>query len=133
MRHRSTMRSCARGVRTSNRAPSSVSFRHGELCGHERGGTWNASPYLTGDGAAWIVERKPVGVAIDHFSIGGRGTPEKVLPSHRELLGAGVWIVEEALFPEELLDSAWQIVALPWRIVGVSGAPTRMIAIEQPR
>jgi kynurenine formamidase len=93
----------------------------------------DGSPYLTGDGAAWIASRRAAGVAIDHFSVGGRGTPDKVLPSHTELLGAGIWIVEEALFPDELLEGAWQIVALPWRVVGGSGAPTRMIAIEQPR
>jgi arylformamidase len=92
----------------------------------------DGSPFLTGDGAAWIAERGAAGVAIDHFSIGGRGTPDKVLPSHMELLGAGIWIVEEALFPEELMTGSWELVALPWRIVGVSGAPTRMIAIEQP-
>jgi arylformamidase len=92
----------------------------------------DGSPWLNEAGAKWLVEHGAAGVAIDHFSIAGRGPAEKVLPAHTVLLGAGVWIVEEALFPESLLDgSRWDVVALPWRIAGVSGAPTRMIAIEQ--
>jgi arylformamidase len=92
----------------------------------------DGSPWLDESGARWLVVQGAAGVAIDHFSIAGRGPAEKVIPAHEALLGAGVWIVEEALFPEELLGAgAWRIVALPWRIAGVSGAPTRMIAIEQ--
>jgi arylformamidase len=90
----------------------------------------DGSPWLDASGAAWLVEHGVVGVAIDHFSISGRGPAEKVLPTHHVLLGAGVWIVEEALFCEELLEGAWTVTALPLRIVGVSGAPTRMIAVE---
>lgn len=92
----------------------------------------DGSPWLAEAGARWLVEQGVAGVAIDHFSIAGRGPAEKVLPAHKVLLGAGVWIVEEALFAEALLDGGrWDVVALPWRVVGVSGAPTRMIAIER--
>jgi arylformamidase len=91
----------------------------------------DASPWVDESGARWLVERGIHGVAIDHFSISGRGAPEKVLPAHHILLDAGCWIVEDALFPQELLTGGpWTIVALPWRIAGASGAPTRMIAIE---
>jgi arylformamidase len=93
----------------------------------------DASPWVDASGARWFVERGVHGVAIDHFSISGRGEPEKVLPAHHILLEAGCWIVEDALLPDELLDGGpWTIVALPWRISGASGAPTRMIAIEAP-
>jgi arylformamidase len=91
----------------------------------------DASPWVDETGARWLVERGVQGVAIDHFSISGRGAPEKVLPAHHILLDAGCWIVEDALLPQELLTGGpWTIVALPWRITGASGAPTRMIAIE---
>jgi arylformamidase len=91
----------------------------------------DASPWVDEGGARWLVERGVHGVAIDHFSISGRGAPEKVLPAHHILLEAGCWIVEDALLPQELLSGGpWTIVALPWRITGASGAPTRMIAIE---
>jgi arylformamidase len=93
----------------------------------------DASPWVDETGARWLVERDIHGVAIDHFSISGRGTPEKVLPAHHTLLEAGCWIVEDALLPDELLTAGpWTVVALPLRITGASGAPTRMIAIEGP-
>jgi arylformamidase len=91
----------------------------------------NRSPWLDASGARWLVERGVSGVAIDHFSISGRGPAEKVLPTHEILLGAGIWIVEEARLPAELLARArWYVVALPLRLQGASGAPTRLIAIE---
>lgn len=88
------------------------------------------SPWVDASGARWLVGRGICGVVIDHFSISGRGEPEKVLPAHEILLGAGCWIVEDALLPPELFDSAWTIFALPWRLQGASGAPTRVLAIE---
>jgi arylformamidase len=92
----------------------------------------DASPWVDATGARWLVERGVQGVAIDHFSISGRGAPEKVLPAHHILLEAGCWIVEDALLPDDLLSGGpWTVVALPWRITGASGAPTRMIAFEE--
>jgi arylformamidase len=88
------------------------------------------SPWLDESGAQWLADRNVAGVAIDHFSIAGRGPTEQVLPAHKVLLGAGIWIVEEALFDDQLLDGDWTVIALPWRIVGVSGSPTRLIAVQ---
>jgi arylformamidase len=93
----------------------------------------NRSPWVEESGARWLVERGVIGVAIDHFSIAGRGPAEKVLPAHEILLGAGIWIVEEAWLPAELLERPrWYVVALPLRLQGASGAATRMLAIELP-
>lgn len=91
----------------------------------------NHSPWLESSGAKWLADRGVHGVAIDHFSIAGRGPAEKVMPAHLILLGAGIWIVEEALLPRALLErAAWHVVALPLRLRGASGAPTRMVAFE---
>src|SRR5262249_13408982 len=50
------------------------------------------SPYLSPEGAAWLVDRGVRGVGIDHYSIGGITDP--VNPrTHTILLEAGVWIV----------------------------------------
>ena len=100
--------------------------------GEQRGFTdsyINHSPWLESSGAQWLADRGVIGVAIDHFSIAGRGPTEKVLPAHLILLGAGIWIVEEALLPRALLErAAWHVVALPMRLRGASGAPTRLVA-----
>jgi len=90
----------------------------------------NHSPWLDGEGADWLVDQAVVGVVIDHFSISGRGPVDQTLPAHTQLLGAGIWIVEDALLPEELLMSAWRVTALPLRLAAASGAPTRVIAEE---
>lgn len=102
--------------------------------GAKRGHTdWyvNRSPWLGRSGAEWLTERQVAGVVIDHFSISGRGTSEKTLPAHEILLGNGIWIVEEAFLPDDLLErEGWYVVALPLRLVEGSGAPARVIAIE---
>jgi kynurenine formamidase len=91
----------------------------------------NHSPWLAESGARWLANRDVAGVAIDHFSIAGRGPAEKVMPAHTILLSAGTWIVEEAFLPRELLGNGnWYVVALPLRLRGASGAPTRMIAVD---
>jgi kynurenine formamidase len=91
----------------------------------------NSSPWLDGPGAQWLVDHGVYGVAIDHFSIAGRGPQEQVMPAHKVLLGAGVWIVEDAYLPDELWErDRWYVVALPLPVKGASGGQTRMIAID---
>ena len=91
----------------------------------------NQSPWLDESGARWLVDHGVYGVAIDHFSIAGRGPVDQVMPAHKVLLGAGVWIVEDARLPLELLErERWYVVALPLRLAGASGGQTRMIAID---
>jgi len=91
----------------------------------------NQSPWLDESGAQWLVDHGVAGVAIDHFSISGRGSPEQVMPAHVVLLGAGVWIVEDARLPLELFErKRWYVVALPLALADGSGGQTRMIAID---
>jgi kynurenine formamidase len=91
----------------------------------------NRSPWLDRSGAQWLVDRSITGVVIDHFSISGRGPVEKTLPAHELLLGAGIWIVEEAHLPPVLCErDFWYVVALPLLLLDGSGAPARVIAIE---
>jgi kynurenine formamidase len=101
--------------------------------GEKRGYTdWyiNRSPWLDRSGAEWLVERGVVGVVIDHFSISGSGPREKTLPAHEVLLGAGIWIVEDAHLPAELFErTSWYVIALPLRLVDGSGGPARVVAI----
>jgi len=82
------------------------------------------APYLTPEGAEWLVRRKVKGVGIDHFSIGGSRT-------HEILLGAGVWIVEDLLFPEGWREAAANanFQALPLLLPGCSGAPCRAVFV----
>lgn len=95
--------------------------------GHKRAKTreWlNDSPFLTADGAAWLVEHEARGVGIDHFSIGDART-------HEILLSRPVLIVEELCFPEEVFNVAGPLEfwALPIHLRGHSGAPCRPVLV----
>ena len=85
------------------------------------------SPFVDPDGARWLVERGVRGVGIDHYSIGGGGQVNE--ETHTILLGAGVWVVEELKFPEEVfaLRAPVKFWALPLNWPGCSGAMCRPV------
>jgi len=90
------------------------------------------SPYVSPDGAEWLVKQKIRAVGIDHYSIGG-ARAEQNSRTHEILLQAGVWIVEELFFPPEVFSLAQpvQFWCLPINLRGHSGAFCRpVIAIE---
>jgi kynurenine formamidase len=86
------------------------------------------SPFLATDGAEWLVERRVRGVGIDHYSIAGAAEPNNARV-HEILLGAGVWIVEELHFPEEVfkLPQPMKFWSLPINFKGFSGAFCRPV------
>jgi kynurenine formamidase len=88
------------------------------------------SPCLAEDGAAFLVDKKIRGVGIDHYSIGGGTEPtnERV---HTILLGAGVWVVEELRFPDEVisLPQPVQYMGLPVNFRGHTGAFCRPVLV----
>jgi kynurenine formamidase len=88
------------------------------------------SPYLSEDGARWVVERGVRGVGIDHYSIGGCGEPANT-NVHTVLLGAGVWVVEELHFPDEAftLPRPAQYLGLPVNFRGHTGAFCRPVLV----
>jgi arylformamidase len=84
-------------------------------------------PFLTADGANWLVEHEVRGVGIDHWSIGDANT-------HAVLLSGPVLIVEELHFPSEVfsLRRPFEFWALPIHLRGHSGAPCRpVIAVRE--
>ena len=91
----------------------------------------NHSPYLTVDGAEWLVERRVRGVGIDHYGIAAR-EPENTR-CHEILLGAAVWIVEELRFPPEVFDLPQPVRfwALPINFRGFSGSFCRPVVVVE--
>jgi arylformamidase len=87
-------------------------------------------PYLGGDGARQLLEHGVAGVGIDALSIGGWGGPEKGVPAHEALLGAGKVIVEELHIPAELCGRRAFFTAFPILLQGCGGAPARAVAWE---
>ena len=90
------------------------------------------SPPLSPDGAQWLVDRGIRGVGIDHYSIGGCSDPINS-QTHTILLGAGVWIVEELLFPAEVfqLPQPVKFWSLPVNFRGFTGAFCRPVIVVE--
>lgn len=88
------------------------------------------SPFLSPEGAHWLVERKVRAVGIDHYSIGGSREPQNA-QTHEVLLGAGMWVVEELRFSADALSAKQpcQFWCLPLHLRGASGAPCRPIIV----
>lgn len=82
------------------------------------------APFVSADGARWLVEQGARGVGIDHFSIGDGQT-------HAILLGKPVLIVEELNFPEEVfaLKQPVEFWALPLNLRAHSGGPCRPVLV----
>jgi arylformamidase len=74
------------------------------------------------DAARLLVDRGVTLVGIDYLSV---GSPE----THRILLGAGV-VALESLDLRTVDPGGYQLVALPLRLVGLDGAPARVVLIE---
>jgi kynurenine formamidase len=88
-------------------------------------------PYLDGEAAAALKDKGVKAVGIDGMSLGGNGSKEKARPCHEILLGAGILIIEEVFFPEEVMDGRKRLVsAFPLKIAGASGSPVRLVAYD---
>jgi arylformamidase len=91
-----------------------------------------AWPYLTGEGAQYLVSLGIHGVGIEGLSVGGFNDPEKETASHKVLLGARKLIVEDIRIPEPLLDGKRRhFAAFPILITGAGGAWARAIAWDE--
>ena len=90
------------------------------------------APYVSPDGAEWLVEQKARAVGIDHYSIGGCREPQNSL-THEILLTAELWIVEELFFPEALfsLPQPLKFWCLPINLKGHTGAFCRPVIVME--
>ena len=87
-------------------------------------------PYVSPDGARWLVAQGIRGVGIDHFSIAG--SRDDINPvTHTILLGANIWIVEDLGFPDEVFTVAQplEFMSLPINLRGHTGAFCRPVAV----
>ncbi|MBQ8306676.1 MAG: cyclase family protein [Blautia sp.] len=90
---------------------------------------YNDWPYLSGEGAEWLLDKGVKGVGIDGMSMGGwyEGTGR---PCHEVLLSHEVWLLEELDFPDEVLKyETVELHAVPLKLLGCGGSPCRAYAI----
>ena len=87
-------------------------------------------PYVSPDGARWLVAQGIRGVGIDHFSIAG--SRDDINPvTHTILLRANIWIVEDLGCPDEVFTVAQplEFMSLPINLRGHTGAFCRPVAV----
>ena len=87
-------------------------------------------PYLSPDGAEWLVEQKIRGVATDTYSIGGAREQQNNL-THEIILRAEIWVLEDLDLREELfgLPQPFELWCLPINLQGYSGSFCRPVAV----
>jgi arylformamidase len=85
------------------------------------------APYLTADGAAWLVEHGALLVGIDAVNIDAM-TPHGERPAHTQLLAAGIPVVEHLTGLGQLPPTGARFTAAPPRFAGFGTFPVRAYA-----
>jgi arylformamidase len=91
------------------------------------------SPYLELDAAKWLVERRPKAVVFDFFEEYAARKPQftsEEFVVHRELLGAGIYLIEQATNLASLKGRAALLFAAFYKVKGMEGAPARLFALS---
>lgn len=85
------------------------------------------APFLTGDAAAWLAERRPALVGIDSVNIDD--LDDTVRPVHTTLLGAGVLVLEHLRGLAHLPARGARLHAVPLAWHGIGTWPVRAYAL----
>lgn len=86
-----------------------------------------SAPFLTGDGARWLAQRRPALVGIDAVNIDDLNNTSR--PAHTVLLGSGVLIVEHLTGLSALPGTGARLHAAPPAWHGVGTWPVRAYAL----
>jgi kynurenine formamidase len=84
-------------------------------------------PFLTAEGAAWLVEHRTTLVGIDSLNIDSTATGER--PAHTQLLAAGIPIVEHLRGLDELPPAGFRFNAAPAPVSRFGTFPVRAYAV----
>lgn len=84
-------------------------------------------PYLTADGADWLVEQGATLVGIDSLNIDG--TADGTRPAHSALLAAGIPVVEHLTNLDRLPPDGFRFHAAPVAVRGMGTFPVRAYAV----
>jgi arylformamidase len=89
-------------------------------------------PYMSGEGARYLVERGIKGFGIDVLSVGGYPDPHAEADAHLELLSHGKLLLEDIHIPDALLDGRQRhFAALPILIANAGGSWVRPIVWDK--
>ena len=85
------------------------------------------APYVSRDGAQWLVDAGVTLVGIDSVNIDDMADPTR--PAHTVLLGAGRPVLEHLTGLEQLPPSGFTLHAAPVRVAGMGTFPVRAYAV----
>lgn len=94
---------------------------------------WTESPVLSPAAADWLVDRGVKMLGYDFFQdAGAKGyeTNVKNFHAHEHVLGKGALHVEHLTNLSSVVGTRFFAIALPLKIVGGEGSPTRVIALR---
>jgi arylformamidase len=100
---------------------------------------WREGPFLAPDGADWLVERGVKAVVYDfaeEYVVRTPGFRGEDCEVHHRILGADIYNIEYVHNLAAIQTPRCGIVALPINLVGLDGAPARVVALtghELPR
>jgi len=90
------------------------------------------SPYLEPEAAGWLAQRKPKAVAFDFFeeyAARKKDFTSEEFVVHRTLLGAGIYLIEQATNLRAIREEPAVIFAAFNKLRGMEGAPARLFAL----
>lgn len=94
---------------------------------------WTSGPYLTADGADWLVARGVKAVVYDfseEYAVRAPGFVGDACVVHHKILGADIYNIEYVHRLHEISQSRVALMALPLKLAGLDGAPARVVALE---
>jgi kynurenine formamidase len=91
------------------------------------------SPFLTGDGANWLVDKGVKAAGFDFLQEEEvKKIPENVPENyvvHRTLLGNGIIQIEHMTNLSAIPQERFEVIALPLKMPGIEGSPCRAVAV----
>ncbi|MEM7178857.1 MAG: cyclase family protein [Pseudomonadota bacterium] len=94
---------------------------------------WKEGPYLQPCGADWLVARGVKAVVYDfsqEFAVRQPGFGGDDCEIHHKILGKGIYNIEYVRNLGLIESDRVVIVAMPLKLVGLDGSPSRVIALE---
>ena len=89
------------------------------------------TPHISNEAAEWLVERKVRLVASDvALFCDPRVSPTELIPD-KILLRNGIPYINGLVNLGGLSKNRFRLIALPLKVKGVTGAPVRVVAIEE--
>lgn len=94
---------------------------------------WKEGPYLAEDGADWLVERGVKAIVYDfseEYIVRTPGFRGEDCAIHHKILSEDIYNIEYVRNLGAIEGDRAAIIAMPLKLVGLDGSPTRVVALE---